>query len=106
VKSGQRIEDPEDRADAETVYDWHCTVLTAPIPRGSLAVLWIMIGFALIGVGLSVAAGRWGMIVFFLFFAALQLALIVGRGQQERRAWNRLERAALANGWVRPAERG
>jgi hypothetical protein len=60
----------------------------------------------LIGVGLSAAAGRWGMIVFFLFFAALQLALIVGRGQQERRAWNRLERAALANGWVRPAEPG
>lgn len=42
----------------------------------------------------------------FLFFAALQLALILGRGQQEGRAWNRLERAALANGWVRPTERG
>jgi membrane protein implicated in regulation of membrane protease activity len=102
--SGERIDGPEDRADAERVYGWRCTLLTAPIARGSVAILWIMVGFGLVGEGMSVAAGRWGLAVFFLVFVAIELAVLLGRRRRERRAWSSLEATALANGWVIPQD--
>jgi len=103
VKSGGRIANADDRSDAELVYGWHYAMLTAPIARGFFAVLWIMVAFAIVGLGLSLTTDRWGMTAFFVLSLAFYIFIIVGGRWQERRVWTQLLRAASVNGWASPS---